>query len=108
MRMTSYPNKKQCVQLMGRAAQALAHHNGLALKTPSVRAALQSRRGGEGVWGAGGSAVSEAEVVYREDGSMLSFDLISMSGQGQDVAIVTDQECLVFLQRPSSARAPPA
>lgn len=47
------------------------------------------------------SAVSEADVVYREDGgSMLSFDAISLSGQGQDVAVVTDQECLVYLQRP--------
>ena len=47
------------------------------------------------------STRSEAEVVYREDGgSMLSFDLVSVSGQGQDLAVVTDQECLVYLQQP--------
>ena len=47
-----------------------------------------------------GPPVSEADVVYREDGgSMLCFDVLS-GPQGQDVAIVTDQECLVYLQRP--------
>ena len=51
--------------------------------------------------GNGASPVYKADVVYREDGgSMLSFDVVSMSGQGQDVAVVTDQECLVYLQRP--------
>lgn len=55
----------------------------------------------QGNGGSSASAVAEADVVYREDGgSMLCFDLVSVSGQGQDVAIVTDQECLVYLQRP--------
>ena len=37
-------------------------------------------------------------MVYREEASaMLGFDVDALSGQ--DVAMVTDQECLVYMRR---------
>ena len=39
------------------------------------------------------------EIVYSEDAcAMLGFDVDAVAGQ--DVAVVTDQECLVYLRRP--------
>lgn len=43
-------------------------------------------------------ALLELDVVYREDASaMLGFDVDALSGQ--DIAVVTDQECLVYMRR---------
>ncbi len=45
------------------------------------------------------AAPMEPEVVYSESAcAMLGFDVDAVSGQ--DVAVVTDQECLVYLRRP--------
>ena len=45
------------------------------------------------------AAPLEPDVVYRELASaMLGFDVDAVTGQ--DVAVVTDQECLVYLRRP--------
>ena len=46
----------------------------------------------------GRGAALELEVVYREEASaMLGFDVDAVSGQ--DIAVVTDQECFVYLRR---------
>ena len=45
-----------------------------------------------------GGALQELDVVYREEASaMLGFDVDALSGQ--DIAVVTDQECLVYMRR---------
>ncbi len=45
-------------------------------------------------------ALLELEVVYREDASaMVGFDVEALSGQ--DIAVITDQECLVYMRRPT-------
>ena len=40
----------------------------------------------------------QLDVVYREEASaMLGFDVDALTGQ--DIAVVTDQECLVYMRR---------
>ena len=69
-------------------------------KEPPPRHALPSRSvctvAGRGS-GKNGAAL-EPEVSYREEAvAMLGFDVDAVSGQ--DVAVVTDQECLVYMRR---------